>query len=478
MVFFLTCVGLLILGYFTYGVVVEKIFGIDSQRLTPCVTNEDGVDYISMPTWKVFFIQLLDIAGLGPIFGPILGALYGPSALLWIVIGCIFGGAVHDYFSGMLSVRSNGKSIPEVVGDLMGMPARQTMRIFSVILLLLVGVVFILGPAKLLSNLTGFNVQILVACIFIYYFAATILPIDKIIGRLYPVFGALLIFMTVGIMVGLIYHGYEILPNLDFATNTHPGEKPIWPLLFITLSCGAISGFHSTQSPLMARCIRNENRGRQVFFGSMIVEGIIALIWATVGLSFYNSPEAMNAVIASGSPAAVVNEACNTLLGPVGGFLAIIGVVILPISSGDTAFRSTRLIIAETFKMDQSKAAKRLLIAIPLFVIAFLITQVDFKIIWRYFGWSNQMLSMMMLWSAAIYLAKKGKCHWICTLPATFMTAVVTAFILQAQIGFGLAAIPSNIASVAVAIVVFVLFMVYAKPDEGIDGKMESEATL
>ncbi|WP_028585837.1 carbon starvation CstA family protein [Desulfogranum mediterraneum] len=478
MTFFLSCVGLLILGYCTYGLFVEKVFGIDEARKTPCLVKEDGVDYISMPTWKVFFIQLLDIAGLGPIFGPILGALYGPSALLWIVVGCIFGGAVHDYFSGMLSVRSGGKSIPEVVGDIMGMPARQALRIFSIILLLLVGVVFILGPAKLLSNLTGLNVQLLIGSIFLYYFTATILPIDKIIGRLYPLFGALLIFMTVGIMGGLIYHGYEILPNLDFGANTHPGDKAIWPLLFITLSCGAISGFHSTQSPLMARCINNENKGRQVFYGSMIMEGIIALIWTTVGLSFYTGPEAMNSVIASGSPAAVVNEACNTLLGPLGGFLAILGVVILPISSGDTAFRSTRLIIAETFKMDQSKAAKRLMIAVPLFIVAFLITQVDFKIIWRYFGWSNQMLSMLVLWSAAIYLAKKGKFHWICSLPAAFMTAVDAAFILQAKIGFGLPALPSNIASVAMAIASLVLFVVYVRPAEIVWEKGASEGVV
>lgn len=475
MLFFLACVALLIFGYLTYGILVEKIFGIEPKRQTPCMTREDGVDYIAMPTWKVFFIQLLDIAGLGPIFGPILGALYGPSALLWIVIGCIFGGAVHDYFSGMLSIRSGGKSIPEVVGDIMGMPARQIMRIFSVVLLLLVGVVFILGPAKLLSDLTGVNVQILVGCIFLYYFLATILPIDQIIGRLYPIFGALLIFMTVGIMAGLVYHGYEILPNLDFATNTHPGGKAIWPLLFITLSCGAISGFHSTQSPLMARCIKNENNGRAVFYGAMIMEGVIALIWATVGLSFYTGPDAMSAVIASGSPAAVVNEACNTLLGPVGGFLAIVGVVILPISSGDTAFRSTRLIIAETFRMDQSKSTKRLIIALPLFAIAFLITQMDFNIIWRYFGWSNQMLSMMGLWCAALYLAKKDKFHWICSLPATFMTAVNVAFILQAEIGFNLPATPSNIASAGVAIAVFVFFLITAKPDSATIDQFELE---
>lgn len=470
MLFFVLCVALLIIGYFTYGLFVERIFGIEEDRPTPCQTLEDGVDYIEMPTWKVFFIQLLDIAGLGPIFGPILGALYGPIALLWIVIGCIFAGAVHDYFSGMLSVRDGGKSIPEVVGAIMGMPARQIMRVFSVILLLLVGVVFILGPAKLMNNLTGFNVQVFVVCIFAYYFIATILPIDKVIGRLYPLFGALLIFMTFGVFGGLVFHGHEILPNLDFFTNTSPDNKPIWPLLFITLSCGAISGFHSTQSPLMARCLKNENKGRLVFYGAMIVEGVIALIWATAGLSFYDSPEAMNAVIAVGSPSAVVNELCRTLLGPVGGVLAIVGVIILPISSGDTAFRSTRLIIAETFNMDQAKAAKRLMIAIPLFICAFFITQVDFEIVWRYFGWSNQMLSMLVLWTAAIFLVRNNKFHWICSLPATFMTAVDAAFILQAEIGFNLPAQLSNIAGVVIGGTVFVLFLIYSsKNPNGIE---------
>ncbi|NPA94722.1 MAG: carbon starvation protein A [Thermodesulfobacteria bacterium] len=469
MTYFFLCVGLLILGFFTYGVVVEKIFGIDENRPTPCQLQEDGVDYICLPTWKVFFIQLLDIAGLGPVFGPILGALYGPVALVWIVIGSIFAGGVHDYFSGMLSVRSGGESIPEVVGDFMGMTARQAMRVFSVVLLVLVGVVFILGPAKLLHNLSGWNLQLLIGLIFAYYFIATILPIDKVIGRLYPIFGALLLFMTFGIMGGLIYHGYDILPNMDIFTNTHPGHKPIWPLLFITLSCGAVSGFHSTQSPLMARCIRNEKWGRHVFYGAMLVEGLIALIWATVGLSFYKSPEALNAVITAGSPAAVVNEVSNTLLGTVGGLLAILGVVILPISSGDTAFRSTRLIIAETFKVDQKQVAKRLMIALPLFAIAFLITQVDFKIVWRYFGWSNQMLSMLVLWSGAIYLAQKAKFHWICTIPATFLTAVDTAFILQAKIGFNMPPMISNLISVVVAVVVLATFITFARPKD-IDG--------
>lgn len=466
MLFFFSCVALLIIGYFTYGVLVEKIFGIKPDRITPCVTKEDGVDYIAMPTWKVFFIQLLDIAGLGPIFGPILGALYGPVALVWVVIGCIFAGGVHDYFSGMLSVRSGGKSIPEVVGDVMGMPARQILRVFSIILLVLVGVVFVAGPAKLLSQLTGFNFQVLVLCIFAYYFVATILPIDKIIGRLYPVFGALLIFMTFGVLGGLIFNGYELLPNIDIMTNIHPGDKPIWPLLFITLSCGAISGFHSTQSPLMARCISNETHGRSVFYGSMIMEGIIALIWVTAGLSFYTNPGELQAVIAAGSPAAVVNEVCNTLLGPTGGFLAILGVVILPISSGDTAFRSTRLIIAEIFKVDQEKSVKRLLIAVPLFAIAFFISKVDFNIVWRYFGWSNQTLAMLVLWAGAVYLAQKSKCHWICSLPATFMTAVVTSFILQAKIGFNLPGTVSNYIGVGLAAASLIWFLVKAKPSK------------
>jgi len=462
MLFFSACVALLILGYFTYGMFVEKVFGIDEDRPTPCFTLEDGVDYISLPTWKVFLIQLLDIAGLGPVFGPILGAFYGPVALLWIVIGTLFAGGVHDYFSGMLSVRDGGKSIPEVVGSFMGMSARQVMRIFSVILLILVGVVFISGPAQLLNNVTGYDVRIFVAVIFIYYFLATFLPIDQIIGRLYPAFGALLIFMSVGVIGGLVFHGYALLPNLDFFTNTSPEHKPIWPLLFITLSCGAISGFHSTQSPLMARCLRNENKGRLVFYGAMVAEGMIALIWATAGLSFYQSPEALNAVISSGTPSTVVNQVCTTLLGPLGGFLAIMGVVVLPITSGDTAFRSTRLIIAETFNMDQARAGKRLLITIPLFIVAFILTQVDFEIIWRYFGWSNQMLSMLVLWAAAIFLAKNKKFHFICSIPATFMTAVDASFILQAKIGFGLPAGFSNITGTVTGVIVFIVFLIYS----------------
>lgn len=452
MIWLIICIVLLVLGYFTYGKIIDRIFGPDPSRLTPCFVRADGVDYAAMPTWKVFFIQLLDIAGIGPIFGPILGALYGPQALLWIVLGSIFAGAVHDYFSGMLSVRACGASIPEVVGDFMGMPARQVMRVFSVLLLLLVGVVFVLSPAKLLGNLTGLNVQLLVACIFGYYFLATILPIDKLIGRLYPFFGALLFFMTIGIFLSLAWADFSVLPNMNVTVNAHPEGAPLWPLLFITLSCGAISGFHSTQSPLMARCIRSESKGRLVFYGAMIAEGIIALVWATAGLSFYENPQALQDVINAGSPALVVDQVCKSLLGPVGGLLAILGVIILPITSGDTAFRSTRLILAETFKVEQGRAAKRLMLAIPLFAVAYGISFLDFQIIWRYFGWSNQTLAMLVLWTAAIYLILENKIHWIASVPAAFMTAVSVSFILQASIGFQLPARVSNGVGIAVAV--------------------------
>ncbi|MFN3982798.1 MAG: carbon starvation protein A [Caldilinea sp.] len=447
MLLFISCVVLLVLGYLVYGKFVEAVFGIDRNRPTPAYTEKDGVDYVAMPTWKVFLIQLLDIAGIGPIFGPILGALYGPQALLWVVFGSIFAGAVHDFLSGMVSVRNRGESIPEIVGDALGMPARYVMRFFSLLLLLLVGVVFVLSPAKLLSGLTGMETTLLVALIFGYYFLATVVPIHTIIGRIYPIFGALLLFMTFSIAGGLFLHGYEIIPNQNFFANVHPDGLPLWPLLFIVLSCGAISGFHSTQSPLMARCMKNEANGRFVFYGAMIAEGVIALIWVTVGLSFYPSPEAMNSVIAAGSPSAVVNEVSRTLLGPIGGALAILGVIILPITSGDTAFRSMRLILAESFKLSQREIGKRLLLAVPLFILGYVISLVDFNIIWRYFGWANQTLSMLGLWAGAIWLVQheRAKFHWIASLPATFMSAVSFTFILYSPIGLG---IPYNVAVV------------------------------
>ncbi len=465
MLYFFSCVALLVIGYFVYGALVDRIFGPNPNRPTPATTMTDGVDYVEMSPKKIFLIQLLNIAGLGPIFGPILGALYGPSALIWIVIGCIFAGAVHDYFSGMLSIRSGGQSIPDVVGNELGIAFKQFMRVFSIVLLLLVGVVFVLGPAKLLGNLSGLSVPVWVGIIFAYYFLATILPVDKIIGRLYPLFGAVLIFMAVGLTIALIAKGYNFFPEMTLS-NLHPKELPLWPLMFITIACGAISGFHATQSPLMARCVTNEKYGRPLFYGSMIGEGIIALIWATLGMSFYQSSEALNAALGQGGPAGVVNEISTTLLGPFGGLLAIIGVVVLPISSGDTAFRSARLIIADFFKLTQKETTKRLALAVPLFVIGFLVSRGDFGVIWRYFGWANQTLATIVLWASAAYLAKEAKLHWIATVPAVFMTAVATTYLAYAKIGFGLALPIATGIGVAVAIVSLVVFLVKFRKTE------------
>ncbi len=456
---FFLCVALLIVGYFTYGAIVDRIFGADPNRPTPAKTMADGVDYVEMTPRKLFLVQLLNIAGLGPIFGPILGALYGPSALIWIVIGSIFGGAVHDYFSGMLSVRHEGRSIPDVVGQELGSGFKQFMRLFSIVLLLLVGVVFVLGPAKLLGNLTGLAVPAWVALIFGYYFLATILPIDKIIGRIYPFFGAVLIFMAVGLTAALIFKGYHFYPELTLA-NLHPKSLPLWPLMFITIACGAISGFHATQSPMMARCVANEKYGRPVFYGAMIGEGIIALIWATLGMSFYNGSAALGEALANGGPSSVVNEISTSLLGPVGGILAIIGVVILPITSGDTAFRSARLIIADFIKVPQKATLKRLYLAVPLFVVGFFISQGNFNVIWRYFGWANQTLATVVLWASAAYLIKQAKLHWIATIPATFMTAVATTYLAYDKIGFGLSLTLSTAIGIGAAVLSLLAFLV------------------
>ena len=457
MLLFFASVAMLILGYFLYGTFIDRIFGSDPTRLTPADTMNDGVDYIKMPTWKIYLIQLLNIAGLGPIYGPILGALYGPIALVWIVFGCIFAGAVHDYFSGMLSVRYNGESVPDVVGRNLGNGFKQIMRAFSVLLLILVGVVFFLGPAALLQNLTGLDLKLLIALIIAYYFIATILPVDKVIGKIYPIFGAILIFMAVGLITMLIIKGYEFYPQRTF-TNINPQELPMWPLLFITIACGAVSGFHATQSPMMARCLPNEKFGRPVFYGSMIAEGVIALIWATLAISFFHTPEMLNQVLGEGGPGLVVNKVSTTLLGPFGGMLAIVGVVVLPITSGDTAFRSARLIIADIFKLSQKEKAKRLIIAVPLFAVGFFISLSDFGLIWRYFGWANQTLATVVLWTSAVYLAKEGKLHWVATIPAIFMTVVVATFISNSGIGFNLPMNFSTTIGIATAVVATVAF--------------------
>lgn len=428
---FLISIVTLILGYFIYGKYVESIFGIDANKSTPAKRLADGVDYVELDWKKAFLIQFLNIAGLGPIFGAVAGALWGPVAFLWIVFGCIFAGATHDYLSGMLSVRHDGASIAEIVGTYLGENAKKIMRVFSVVLLVLVGVVFVNGPAGILSSLTGINTLIWVGVIIAYYLLATVLPVDKLIGKIYPVFGASLIIMGLGIASGLIFKGYNI-PELTL-TNLHPKSTSIYPYLFITIACGAISGFHATQSPLMARCMKNEEEGRKIFYGSMIAEGIIALIWAAAAMTFFGGTEGL---AAAGSAGVVVNTISNSILGKVGGALALLGVVACPITSGDTAFRSARLAIADAINYKQGPIKNRFIIAIPLFAIGIGLCFIDFAIIWRYFAWSNQTLATIALWAGAVYLAQENKNHWIATLPATFMTAVVTTYILIAPEGF------------------------------------------
>ncbi|MBO2629360.1 carbon starvation protein A [Shewanella algae] len=479
MMWFLLCVGLLIGGYFIYGTFVEKIFGINNKRQTPAYAQTDGVDYVPMSKGKVYLIQLLNIAGVGPIFGPILGALYGPAAMLWIVIGCIFAGAVHDYFSGMLSVRNGGQSVPNLAGKYLGKGAKNFMNIFAIILLLLVGVVFISAPAGLLGKLTGGSVGLFVGIIFVYYLIATIVPVDKIIGRLYPFFGALLLFMSVGLTIAIVLSSeHTLLPGFeagDFLQNLNPDNAPLWPALFITIACGAVSGFHATQSPLMARCVENESNGRFVFYGAMIGEGIIALIWCAVALSFFDGVEGLKAGM-DGNPANVVYGASTGLLGAVGGFMAVLGVIILPITSGDTAFRSARLILSEYFNMPQTEMPKRLMLAIPLFVIGAILTQVDFGVIWRYFGVANQATAVMMLWTASAYLLRHNKLHWICTIPAMFMTTVVISFLLNSStLGAGLPMTVSTISGIVVTLLVTALVIIKTKGRNEVDEMIPEE---
>jgi carbon starvation protein CstA len=471
MVSFILAIIALIIGYFIYGAIVEKAFGADDKIKTPAVRLEDGVDFVKMPAYKIFLIQFLNIAGLGPIFGAIAGAMWGPSAFLWIVFGCIFAGAVHDYFSGMLSVRHDGTSIPEVVGQYLGKGFKNFMRVFSVILLVLVGVVFVTGPASILKGLTGLNITVLIYIIFAYYLIATMVPIDKLIGKIYPIFGICLLVMAIGVGAALIFGGFdipEVIPANLINMHSNPDKNPIFPMLFITIACGAISGFHATQSPLMARCITSEKQGRKIFYGSMVAEGVVALIWAAAAMSFFGGVAELNATMAiEGHTAAwVVNEICGSLLGRVGGLLAILGVVACPITSGDTAFRSARLTIADTFKLDQGPIKNRFIISIPLFVVGFILTKMDFGIIWRYFGWSNQTLATIVLWTAGMYLVTKGKKHWIATIPATFMTAVCTSYILIAPEGFKLSQSISYPIGVVGAIVAMVIFLIAAKKVE------------
>ena len=452
---FLISVAALILGYALYGAFVAHVFGPDPRRDTPAVSKADGVDFIPMPTWKVFMIQFLNIAGTGPIFGAIMGAKFGPSAYLWIVLGCIFGGAVHDYMSGMLSVRHGGAGYPELVGEYLGQRTKKVMLVFSVLLLMMVGAVFVYSPAVILGGMTGdggrTSMMVWIVVIFLYYIVATLLPIDKIIGRIYPVFALALLFMAAALLVCLIVK-WPTIPELwDGLGNRGPSlgvnGQPIFPCLFITIACGAVSGFHATQSPLMARCIKSEKLGRPVFYGSMITEGLVALVWAAVSSYFFFDGGAaeVGSDLSAAAPT-VVTKVSQSWLGVLGGILAILGVVAAPITSGDTAFRSARLIIADFLHLEQRSMRKRLYIAVPLFVLSGLLLWYNiadsngFNVIWRYFGWANQTLSVFMFWTATVYLVRnKGGLYYLITLiPGLFMTAVCTTFILVDKIGLGL----------------------------------------
>lgn len=483
MITFIVCILLLLAGYLVYGKFVERYFGTDPSRPTPAHSLEDGIDYKPMPTWKVFVIQFLNIAGLGPIFGAILGAAYGPAAYIWIVVGCIFMGAAHDFFSGMMSIRSGGANMPDIIGDNLGKTMKTVMNVVVAFLLLAVGVSFVTGPADLIASLTGVNKEIWLYIIFAYYLLATLLPIDKIIGNVYPLMGAALLFMAVGVGVMLVvgdlngtHEMVELTPAMLKNWHSDPQNNIMIPMLFVVVSCGAISGFHSTQSPLMARCLKNEKYARPVFYGSMIAEGVVAMVWATAAMAYFGGPEGLNDAATKGvmidgvltkvTPAIAVDMICRSWLGKVGAVIAVIGVVVCPITSGDTAFRSLRLTIADFLKSDQKPIAKRLMVSIPIFIIAFICCKVDFSTIWKYVGIGNQILAAIVLWTASAYFIKKGKAHWLCSLPAAFLTFVcVSYFIMAPNVngGLHLSPVAGYIVGAAVAVSLLVLCIFKAR---------------
>lgn len=442
MISFVVALAILIAGYFTYGKFVSKIFGVEPHRPTPVKTMADGVDYVELPTWKIFLIQFLNIAGLGPIFGAIMGVMYGPAAFLWIVFGTIFAGAVHDYLSGMLSLRNGGTSLPEIVGAQLGKGVKNVMRVFALLLMILVGAVFVYNPADLLAMLTLASLDRLfwIIVIFAYYMAATLLPVDKLIGKLYPLFGVALLFMAVGIMAMLFVH-HEAVPEVWDQFYNHkpdPEANPIFPMMFVSIACGAISGFHATQSPMMARCLSNEKYGRPVFYGAMVTEGIVALIWAAAAVAFTGGYDGLQEYLGTGSPAILVNNLSTTWLGTFGGVLAVLGVIAAPITSGDTALRSARLIAADFMGFEQKKIVKRLMISIPVFLLCFVIMLMPYDALWRYFAWCNQVLSVFTLWAVTVWLAKNRKLYIITLVPAMFMTCVTVTYIFFAPEGFGI----------------------------------------
>ena len=480
MITFAVCILLLIAGYFIYGKLVARHLDVDPTRKTPAYAQQDGIDYMPMSTWRVFVIQFLNIAGLGPIFGAILGAAYGPAAYIWIVVGCIFMGAVHDFFAGMMSIRNGGANMSDITGRYLGRGMKHVMSVVMIFLLMAVGVSFILGPSDLLSSMTGINSQIWLLIIFAYYIIATLLPIDKLIGRIYPYMGAVLLFMAVGVGVMLVVghlNGTHTMVELTSGnlSNWHhdPDRNILIPMLFIVVSCGAISGFHSTQSPLMARCLKNEKHARPVFYGAMIAEGIVAMIWATAAIAYFGGPAELNHAMTEGvnvdgeivklTPTVAVKMICESWLGKLGAIIAIIGVVVCPITSGDTAFRSLRLSLADLLKIDQKPIAKRLCVCLPIFALAFFFCKVDFSSAWTFLGIANQLLAAIVLWTGAAYLISKGKNHLMCSLPAAFLTYVCVNYFMVAphdKAGLFLSQSSGNIVGISVASVLFVFCLI------------------
>ncbi|SFL71829.1 Carbon starvation protein CstA [Gracilibacillus orientalis] len=459
MVTFFIGIVLLIVAYFTYGKFIEKTFGVDHSRKTPALANQDGVDFVPMKKQKNAMIQLLNIAGTGPIYGPIMGALFGPAAFIWIVLGSIFAGAVHDYLTGMISIRNKGAHIPELAGKFLGKIPRHLVNAFALLLLLLVGTVFATTSGSLLHILLDGHVALLIILggIFLYFALSTMLPIDKIIGSIYPFLGAILLIGTVGIGIAMFTSGKgPAIPELTLE-NMHPENLPIFPMLFLTITCGALSGFHATQSPLISRTVQKESQGRYIFYGMMVAEGIIAMIWAAASMSLFHGQE-LNALINAGTASAVVNEASTTLLGAIGGTIAVLGVIVLPITSGDTAFRAARSVVADYMKLSQKKVVNRLVIAMPLFALSIILTQIDFNILWRYFSWANQSTAALALWIATMYLLLKGKNYWISLVPALFITDMVFVYILNAPIGFNLSLQMSHIGGIILTMIFTVWF--------------------
>lgn len=472
MVAFLVSLALLIGGYVVYGAVVERVFHIEPSRPTPAVSHPDGVDFVPMPTWKVFLIQFLNIAGLGPIFGAIMGVMFGPAAFLWIVFGTIFAGAVHDYVSGMISLRADGASLPEIVGRELGGGVRQVMRVFSVVLLVLVGAVFVVTTSGLIASLTPdyLDATFWAIVIFVYYLLATMFPIDKLIGNIYPLFAGVLLFMAVGLVAVMLLGDVEMPdPFAGGLGNRYIGDgsatHPIFPMLFISIACGAISGFHATQSPMMARCMKNERLARPVFYGAMVAEGIVALIWAAATITFTGGYEGLSAYMAAPghSPASLIHDISTSWLGAVGGLLAVIGVIAAPVTTGDTALRSARLIVADFTGFGQKKLWQRAAISLPLFALTFIVMTVDFNVLWRYFAWSNQTLSVFTLWACSVYLARHGRFYFVTVIPAMFMTVVTTAYLLVAPApeGFGLGYSVGLGAGIGVAVLLTGMFARY-----------------